>query len=132
MTKPRSKGDKQSTETPVNIDFPKGTTVADAHEEQELLRQIGNKFPTKFKYAKNMKQFYIGAFELTIDDTDRKWLTDEIEDRMLTRKEEATAEDFKAICKFMSKHNEIFAEMMERFGESYLAAVYPMKVPLGM
>ena len=65
---------------------------------------------------------------MTIDDTDRKWLTDEIEDRMLIRKEEATAQDFKAICKLMSKHNVIFEEMMSRFGDSYLAAVYPMKV----
>ena len=102
--------------------------MADAHEEQELLRQIGNKFPTKFKYAKKLKQFFIGSFELTIDDIDHKWLKDEIEDRMLIRKEEATAQNFKAICKFMSKHNDIFAEMMDHFGDSYLAAVYSMKV----
>ena len=82
----------------------------------------------QLKYAKNLKQFFIGTFELTIDDTDRKWLKDEIEDRMLIRKEEATAQDFKSVCKFMSKHNDIFAEMMDHFGESYLAAVYSMKV----
>jgi len=65
---------------------------------------------------------------LTIDDTDRKWLKDEIEDRMLIRKEEATAQYFKAICKFVSKHSDSFAEMMDHFGDSYLAAVYSMKV----
>jgi hypothetical protein len=55
--------DKQSTETPVNIDFPKGTTVADAHEEQELLRQIGDTFPAKMKY--NLKQFsYLQFYSL--------------------------------------------------------------------
>ena len=118
--------DKQSTETTVNIDFAKGTTVEDAHEEQELLRQIGDTFPAKMKY--NVKQFYIGDFNLTIDDTDRKWLKDEMEDRMLMRKEEATAEKFRSFCKFMSKHNENFSEMMERFGDSYLAAVYPMRL----
>ena len=47
---------------------------------------------------------------------------------MLIRKEEATAQSFNAICKFMSKHNDDFAEMMEHFGSSYLAAVYSMKV----
>ena len=92
------------------------------------MRKLGNQFPTKLKYAKNLKQFFIGTFELTIDDTDRKWLTDEIEDRMLIRKEEATAQYFKAICKYMSERNVIFEEMMSRFGDSYLAAVYPMKV----
>jgi hypothetical protein len=43
---------KTSEETPVNIDFPKGTTVAEAKEEQELLRQTGNKFASKYKYSK--------------------------------------------------------------------------------
>ncbi len=76
----------------------------------------------------NVKQFYIGDFNLTIDETDRKWLKDEMENRMLIRKEEATAEKFRSLCKFMSKHNENVSEMMDRFGDSYLAAVYPMRL----
>ncbi len=55
-----------------------------------------------------MAQFFIGAFGLTIDDTDREWLKNEIEDRMLIRKDEATAEEFRAVCKFMSKHYVFF------------------------
>jgi hypothetical protein len=63
-----------SVETPVNIDFPKGTTVADAKEEKEELRKTGNQFASRLRYAGNLKQFYIGSFELKIDDTDVKWL----------------------------------------------------------
>ncbi len=100
--------------------------MEDGREEQELLRQIGDTFPAKMKY--NLQQFYIGDFNLTMDDTDRKWLKDETEDRMLIRKEEATAEKFRTFCKFMSKHTEMFKEMMDRFGDSYLTAVYPMKL----
>ncbi len=73
--------------------------VADASEQKEELRHIGNQFPTKLKYAKNATHCYIGEFDLTVDDTDRKWLKDEIEDRMLIRKEKATAENLRAICK---------------------------------
>ena len=110
--------EKQNTETTVNIDFAEGTTVADALEQKDELRELGNQFAKKLEYAKNLKQFFIGSFELTIDDIDHKWLKDEIGDRMLIRKEEATAQNFKAICKFMSKHNDIFAEMMDHFGDS--------------
>ncbi len=49
--------EKTSGETPVNVDFPKGTTVAEAKEEQELLRQTGNKFAPKFKYSKTSNKF---------------------------------------------------------------------------
>ncbi len=44
------------------------------------------------------------------------------------RKDEATAEDFKAVCKFMSKHNVIFAHIMDSTGDSYLAGLYLMKI----
>ena len=47
---------------------------------------------------------------------------------MLIRKEEATAEYFKAVCKFMSKHNVVFAHLMDTTGDSYLAALYLMKI----
>ena len=79
------------------------------------------------RYAKNLKQFYIGSFELKIDDTDLKWLKNEIEDRMLIRKDEATTEDFRTVCKFMSKHNVFFAHLMDTTGDSYLAGIYLMK-----
>ena len=79
MTKPRSKEINRARKQLLIFDFAKGTTVEDAHEEQELLRQIGDTFPAKMKY--NLKQFYIRDFNLTIDDTDRKWLKDEMEDR---------------------------------------------------
>ena len=121
MTKPRSKEINRARKQLLILISRK-----DAHEEQELLRQIGDTFPAKMKY--NLKQFYIGDFNMTIDDTDRKWLKDEMEDRMLIRKEEATAEKFRSLCKFMSKHSDTFNEMMERFGDSYLAAVYPMRL----
>ena len=47
---------------------------------------------------------------------------------MLIRKDEATAEDFKAVCKFMSKHNVVSAHLMDSTGESYLAGLYLMKI----
>ena len=69
--------------------------------KKEELRKTGNQCASKLRYAQNLKQFYIGSFELKIDDTDVKWLKKEIEDRMLIRKDEATAEDFKAVCNFI-------------------------------
>ena len=62
--KKETQKEKTSIDTPVNIDFPKGTTVADAQEEKEILRKTGNQFASKLRYAKNLKQFYIGSFEL--------------------------------------------------------------------
>ena len=72
--------EKTDRDTIVNVDFPKGTSVASAREQQVQLRQIGNEFVTKFKYAKGLKPFFIGVFDLQIDETDYKWLKDEIAD----------------------------------------------------
>ena len=43
---------------------------------------------------KNLKQFYIGQFELRIDETDLKWLKTEVEDIMLIRNDELTKKPF--------------------------------------
>ena len=61
-TKENKSAIPREIETPVNIEFPKGTTAEEANEEKDLLRQTGNKFAAKFKYPKNLKQFYIGEY----------------------------------------------------------------------
>ncbi len=43
------------------------------------------------RYAKNLKQIYIGQFELGLDEGDLSYLENEVEDRMLIRKNEETA-----------------------------------------
>ena len=43
---------------------------------------------SKTRHMKNLKQFYIGQFELIIDDADVKWLKEELEDKMLIRNDE--------------------------------------------
>ncbi len=47
---------------------------------------------------------------------------------MLIRKDEATASDFKADCKFMSKHNVVFAHLADTTGDSYLSALYFIEI----
>ena len=112
----------------MNVDFPRGTTVAEAKEEQELLRQTGNKFATKFKYSKNLQQFYIGEFELRLDEADLSYLKNDVEDRMLIRKEPETAKQFYDTTRLLNKHNVAFAHLMDTTGDSYLAAIYLMKI----
>ncbi len=62
--------DKKSTDTPVHVDFPKGTSVADALEQKEELRQIGNILTTKLRCAKNLIQGFIGTFALSVDEAE--------------------------------------------------------------
>ena len=50
--------------------------------------------PSKDKHMKNLKQFYIGQFELNVDDTDLKWLKEEVEDQILIRNDELTRKTF--------------------------------------
>ncbi len=89
------------------MDFPKGTSVASAMEQQEDLRQVGDAFlaggatvqrtvniwgrdkrniknTVRFRYAKNLNQFYIGQFQLRFDESGFSWLTNEVEDLMLS------------------------------------------------
>jgi hypothetical protein len=49
---------------------------------------------------KNLRQFYIGQFEVRVDDADLQWLKNDIEDRMLMRGEEGTGQEFSDTCKF--------------------------------
>ncbi len=77
---------------------------------------------------KNLRQFYIGQFELRVDEADLSWLKKDIEDRMLIRGEEGTGKEFTDTCKFLKQHNVIFANLMDSTGNSYLAGLYLMKV----
>ncbi len=82
----------------------------------------------KNRHLKSLKHFYIGQFELRIDESDLKWLKDEIEDHMLIRNEELTSHTFYETIRFRSKHNVVFAHLMDSTGDSYLAGLYLMKV----
>ncbi len=77
---------------------------------------------------KNLKQFNIGQFELRIDETDIKWLKDEVEDNMLIRNDELIKKTFYETSKFLSKYNMLSAHLMDTTGDSYLAGLYLMKI----
>ena len=137
-------------EIPVHIDFEKGTSAADAKIITKHIIKLGENIekdaqatvvttgrgrnykktitPSKDKHLKNLKQFYIGQFELKVDETDLKWLKDEVEDQMLIRNDELTRKTFYETTKFLSKHNVVFAHLMDTTGDSYLAGLYLMKI----
>ena len=50
-----------------------------------------------------------------------------VEHKMLIKKEESTREAFHDLCTFVRNRNPNFDDMMNQFGDSYLAAVYLMK-----
>ena len=80
------------------------------------------------KHLQGLEQFYYGDFEARVTKADLKWLKEDVTERMLLRKDELTKEAFFKLCKWLRKRNSIFDDMMDRFGESYLAAIYPLKV----
>ena len=49
---------ENNMDTTVNIDFAKGTTVADALEQKDELRKLGNQFAKKLEYTKNLAILY--------------------------------------------------------------------------
>ncbi len=83
-------------EIPVHVDFPEGTAVQDAVSRKKQLIELnataeaaaqGNvvvngrgrsykreTIHSKDRHLQNLKQSYIGQFELRIDETDLKWL----------------------------------------------------------
>ncbi len=79
------------------------------------------------RYAKNLKQFYIGQFELRLDEADLSNLKNEVENRMLIRKDEATAKQFNDSTRLLKKHNVVFTHLMDTTGDSYLARLYLMR-----
>jgi hypothetical protein len=50
-------------------------------------------------------------------------LKNEVEDRMLIRKESETAKQFYDTTRLLKKHNVVFAHLMDTTGDSYLAAI---------
>ncbi len=50
---------------------------------------------------------------MRIDETDIKWLKTEVEDLMLIRNDELTKKTFYETTKFLSKHNVVFAHLMD-------------------
>ena len=55
-------------------------------------------------------------------------MKNDVEDRMLIRKEPETAKDFYATTRLLKKHNVVFEHLMDTTGDSYLAAVSLMKI----
>ena len=76
----------------------------------------------------NLKQFYIGQLELRIGESDLNWLKEEVEDQMLIRNDELTKTTFYEAIRFLSKHNVVFAHLMDTTGDSYLVGLYLMKI----
>ena len=119
---------KSDQDITANIDFREGTTIAEAQAIKKNIRETGAKGTKKLKHLQGLEQFYYGDFEMRVTKADLKWLKDDITERMHIRKEEATRESFHKFCKWLRKRNAVFDEMMDRFGDSYLAAVYPLKI----
>jgi hypothetical protein len=147
---PKAEKRKSDRETTVNIDFREGVTVDRAQEIKKSVRQAAAKVvdasqdevvvtgrgrnikkevkESKTRHMRDLKQFYIGQFEARVTRDELKWLQDDVGERMLIRKEEATGADFRKVCNWLRKENVIFANLMDSTGDSYLAAVYLMKV----
>jgi len=125
----KSERQREQTElaVPVNIDFDEGTTVESAQKQKAQIRHHASKVPLKFKYSKNLKQFYIGQFELRLDEADLSFLRD-VENQMLIRKDDATKKLFHDTTRLLKKHNVIFSNLMDTTGESYLAGLYLMNL----
>ena len=119
---------KSDQDITVNIDFREGTTTAEALAIKKNIREAGAKGTKKMKHLQGLEQFYYGDFEARVTKADLKWLKEDVTERMLLRKDELTKEAFFKLCKWLRKRNSIFDDMMDRFGDSYLAAIYPLKV----
>ena len=152
--KESEKAEKQreakGAEVPVNIDFDKGTTVPEANAIKKKVRAAGAKVTdaaqdeivktgrgrnaktevrhSKLRHVKDLRQFYIGEFELRLDGADLSWQKNDVEDSMLIRKEPEASEGFRKACKLLRAHNVVFAHLMDSTGDSYLAGLYMMKI----
>ena len=113
------KKQKQNNDTTVNIKIATGTTVADALEQKDELRKLGNALPKKIKYTKNLMQFYTGAFDLTVDEATVSYLRDEVSEMMLLRSDEATKQEF-------VKTIEILEKTIQSFHISWTQPVTPI------
>ena len=107
--------------------------VVDASQDEVVVTGRGRSYkkevkPSQTRHMRDLKQFYIGQFEARVTRDELKWLQDDVGERMLIRKEEATGADFRKVCNWLRKENVIFANLMDSTGDSYLAAVYLMKV----
>ena len=65
---------------------------------------------------------------MRLDGADLSSLKNNIENRMLIRKEPETSEDFRQACKLSKPHNVVFAHLIGSTGDSYLAGLYMMKI----
>ena len=96
---------------------------------------------TKQKSTADLVQFYIGAFNITLDKLDRGCLN-EVEDRLLRRGEgkrggdvkgtkkenKTTAADFAQVARLLASKNVIFSNVMDVSDKSYLKAIYLMSI----
>ena len=120
----REKGkDPENEQTAVNVDFAAGTYVASAVAQQKQLREAGKKVRT----TQGVEPFYIGSFDLKCNGGDVSYLRS-VEHKMLIKKAASTQQGFNDLCYVVRRKNGVFEEMMGNFGDSYLAAVYLMKI----
>ena len=77
----------------------------------------------KQKKAGNLRQFYIGQFELRLNGEEQIYI-ESIENKLITRND--NAEDFGKTAKLLVRSNAVFAHLMDSVGNSYLAGFYLM------
>ena len=77
----------------------------------------------KQKKIGNLRQFYIGQFELRVNGEEENRLT-KITDKLI----ELGEPDFKTTTKFLVRNNLVFAHLMDSVGDSYLTALYIMNI----
>ncbi len=75
--------------------------------------------PSKHRHINNSRLFHIGQCELRVDGADLPWLNNEIEDRMLIRKDDGASATFKEFCRFLRGHNVISKNLMVSTGDAY-------------
>ena len=78
---------------------------------------------TKTRQRKHgdLRQFYIGTFDLKLDPIEYAWLNDNV-DRMIRR--ERDNGDFKKAWMLLSSQSVVFSDLMDSTGKTYLAAMY--------
>ena len=90
----------------------------------------------KTRKFRDLRQFYIGTFDIRLDGVDLEWLQSVHE--TLIRKDRVVGKDkdgndifdpdFPKMVKLMIDKNVIFKDLMESTGNSYLEAVYLMNI----
>ena len=78
------------------------------------------------KYG-DLKQFYIGSFDVRVNGNDEKFMRG-VENKIARRGETEEGKDFAHLRNLLKSKNVVFAHLMTSAGDSYLEAIYVMNL----